>query len=1044
MPKIALVSNIYEPIQDLQAYQTVAAGSFLVDFLREQFPDGVTTPLRCFLNSEEIPFTDWDKRPLAEGDKAVFVPHVGTTVIIAIVIAIIVAVAVVLFLDFPVPKNDGQPEADPVYSLKGQQNQVKFNEPIEKHYGKGRHWPSYAARPYNKNEGQNQVLFALLCIGLSDYEIPKIRVDDTDLANLEEVQTQICAPGEAVTLFPINVQTADEVSGIEMKGPNEPDVPDDGGWYGWYTIVTAGNRATRIELDVSWRQGMYRTTDKGKFKAASSASQFQIRQINDLGEVIGDTQPFLSVNRTLATSDSWRETVGANVPAGRWQIRGRRTNNKATDYKIRDAFTWDSVRAYCENKQDFGNVTLLAIKARASNNLNDQSRGKFNVDYEAYTDVYDLATGIWTPQITRNPVWAFCDILRAEYGRALPDYFLDLPTLVNMANALDAASVTFDWTYDQRGTIWPALQTALMIARAKPILPNALFSAVRDVPASVPVVGFSQYNIVPDSFSVSTKLAILGDHDGLEVEYINPLNWTKESVLCLIGEDQGNNPRQVRLSGCTDRTKAYRWGLYTRACEVEQRDNIVFETGLEGADIIYGDLAAIQHDLIPTDYSLPEEFTGRLDEDALVNFDDGGGNRTYVTLPALVMFEPGETHRIALRDRRGVVRGPFVCTATADPFTVKLATLLNLAEFNVTGGETATYFFGVSGKEYMLSKVVNVAPAGESTIRITAVPYSENVYSYENAEPPPPDVIVLPPVVPAAPVVENLDVSSVPDSLLDVLASWSPALGAFEYVVELSLDGVGYTEVGRTAISSYRVPIEGPGTIFVKVYGIGQLAGPPAIWTGEVGVADQPPGQVANLRVDGSPNGPTLALLWDSVGNADRYWVRIYIGANLIGEYETELTSFLYTGAQAAADADATGLALTGSLNIAVAAENAFDMGLSSNVLTVTNSAPTSPARTTASVVTPTPTGYRTLRVGYTHANSDLARIEVIVGPSVGVPTTGTEGTDWFRYDAPLASPGSVNVLFPTGWGNVWIKFRTWDVWGNYLEGVAYKIYPSF
>ena len=98
---------------------------------------------------------------------------------------------------------------------------------------------------------------------------------------------------------------------------------------------------------------------------------------------------------------------------------------------------------------------MLAVCARASANLNDQSERKFNVVATRKLPVYQ--GGSWTAvQATRNPIWALCDVMRSSYGAYLPDNYLDLDSLSTMAGELETDQKWFDWTFDSKSTIWEA------------------------------------------------------------------------------------------------------------------------------------------------------------------------------------------------------------------------------------------------------------------------------------------------------------------------------------------------------------------------------------------------------------------------------------------------------------------------------------------------------------------------------------------------------------------------------------------------------------
>jgi hypothetical protein len=1051
MPVAIIIKDAFSPTLEQEIREEgviVPEGSTVWDFLQRRFPGfmefaEVTT---CQISTpkggrRELLRKDWQTYKLAKDEIAIFLTHPGASVVIAIIVALIVAIAFYLFMDIPTPSDEGQPEADPVYSFKGQGNQSKPGESIEKHYGHVRHWPSYAARPYNKFIDQDQYLFALFCIGLGDYEVTDIMVDDTPIAELQDTVVEIYAPGEEVKMFETNVITAPEVVNLELIGPNEPDYD----WSGWYTLNPAGTKCYRIEFDVAFRQGLYRLNDKGKKKGVSVTSQFQYQEIDDDGNPIGEPMVALNFNKSAAVESALRYTVEKVVIPARYRVRGRRTSNAANNYKTRDQLHWEGLRAYCESKQNWGNVTLMAFRAKATNNLNDQSRTKVNVRLQTWTDRWVAEGSKWVPTLTRNPFWAMTDILRADYGRGLPTTFMDTDELLYLANLADAKGITFDWTFDTANTIWPAIQTCLQVARSKPIIPHGIFSAVMDLPATQAKIGFNSTNIATDSFVSTTNLSDFGEHDGIEVEYINPLTWKKETVMCLLDLDQGLNPQTIRLSGCTDRNHAYRFGLYTRATQIYQPDNIEITTGIEAGTASYGTVAAIQHDLLPVDYDISSHNSGILKHTSLSN---ALGN-TRITLPKVPFWERDDmdnllTHRIALRDRSGTVRGPYVCTPVPDlPKIIQLAVALDLEEFEVDQySEPPRFWFGATGKEMIWHKIIKIEPAGKDSAKITLVPYSDEIYQHDDAIAPPIDVINEPPTIPTAPIINGLDVNMVPDDLEQVLASWNPALGATSYNVEISLDGETYTFLANTTAASIRLDIPDENYIYVRVSGVGQFVGPWAYWEGEVSMPEVPPSKITGLRIDGNANGATILFQWDADPMAEEYTIVFLIGANILGTYTTTTPAFAYLGSQAQADADESGETLAGTFNAYVFATNALDDGPNSDPLSVVNSIPTDPARNAVTNIVPTPTGYRTLRVGFTQPNSDIKKIEVLVGAANTVPS-GVEGTGWFQYEASLPA-NTCNVLFPTGWAAAWIKFRTYDLWGNMKESAAQRIYPAW
>ena len=89
---------------------------------------------------------------------------------------------------------------------------------------------------------------------------------------------------------------------------------------------------------------------------------------------------------------------------------------------------WGSLRAYLVGSNAYGDLTLLALRMRASNNLSSLASRKINA---IVTRKLPTWTGsAWTaPVATANPAWALADIARASYGAGLLDVFAHIHRL---------------------------------------------------------------------------------------------------------------------------------------------------------------------------------------------------------------------------------------------------------------------------------------------------------------------------------------------------------------------------------------------------------------------------------------------------------------------------------------------------------------------------------------------------------------------------------------------------------------------------------------
>lgn len=88
-------------------------------------------------------------------------------------------------------------EASPTYSISAQGNAARIGEAIPVQYGRVLCYPDFAAAPYVEYSGNEQYLYELFCIGLGEYDISQIRIEDTNINSFDEVATALQNLGDA-------------------------------------------------------------------------------------------------------------------------------------------------------------------------------------------------------------------------------------------------------------------------------------------------------------------------------------------------------------------------------------------------------------------------------------------------------------------------------------------------------------------------------------------------------------------------------------------------------------------------------------------------------------------------------------------------------------------------------------------------------------------------------------------------------------------------------------------------------------------------------
>lgn len=874
MTQILIISNPFSPLHDIERIHTcdgITPRQWLAEYFGEDFVE-FDRPTVCQWNGELVMRADWETRQFQEGDVVCFVhvPQGIEILIVALIVAVVVGVAAYLLMPDPKIPSDNTQSADSVYTLRGQTNRFRPNEPIEVVYGRVRHWPTYAARPYSEYIGNQQYQYSLYCVGQGEFDIATIMLDDTPVDDFTEVEIELVPPGDAVNLIEANVFTAIEVSNIELLGPNEDDYI---GISGPFVVNDADNDVKRLAVDISFPQGLYQLNDEGNLGGLSVTLLFEYREIDsDANPVPGAVWTTLA-NPTVSRSDNTpqRITYSITVPPGRYQVRGQRVSDKPGSTRAASQVRWETVKGYAPLNANFGNVTLIAMKALATNSLNDNSSKRFNL-------IATRKLRQWTPEdgwgdfvATRNPIWAFCDIFRSNYGAKLATEFLDMPTLYALANTYETRNDWFDWVFDGSLTVWEASKMPLRVGRALPVPQGSLITAVRDVAQSLPAAVFNQHNIVKGSLKKTLQMFDFQPFDGVIVEYTDPNTWQTKEVSCVLPGRDGLNLDRIKLPGCTSRNRAFREGMYIQARRELQRKTVTFQTGLEGHIPAFMDLISITHDTL------------RVGQGGMILAYDTSTNE--MTLSERVNFGAANiVHKLAIRGDDGAIMGtPITVTPGTAPNKVILESdppePLDFSENRVP----PLYAFGVAEIWAFMGKVSSIRPMDENTVEISCVNYNEAVYGWEDSETGP---IVEVPIIKnrTNPTVQWVTIAPVPERADRAFVDWPPVPGAASYVLQTSYDeGDTWTPAGNFN----GPPVElgtNPGTLIVRVAPFA-LNGS-VIYTQSapfvVGSNVTPPPAPELLETQPAFTGLTATVKWGAVSGANGYLVDVYAAAVLL------------------------------------------------------------------------------------------------------------------------------------------------------------------
>lgn len=755
----------------------------------------------------------------------------------------------------------------PTYSLQAQGNTARLESAIPEHFGRMLAYPDFAAQPYTEFAGNEQYLYQLLCIGRGEYDVETIRIEDTPISSFDEVSTEIVGPGQTLTLFPANVTSSPEVSGQDLpcfaatytRSGNiltvsyanhgvstgktvhlaitsggatsgdyavvsAPDAntftvtdPVSGGVSGSVTVSpfvgafvanASGSSANSLGIDLIAPRGLYYANDAGGLDTVGLSVRVDARKINDAGAPVGSWTTLETRSISGATTTPQRYSVKNGVAAGRYEVRVCRTTIEQIDSRYGNDVAWAGLRAYLPDTRDFGDVTLIALRARATNNLSMQASRKINVIATRRLPVWNGS--VWSDKTpSRSIAWAFAYIARA-IGKT--DAEIDLATLLALDATWAARGDTFDGRFDNFLSVWEALAKVMQAGRAKPFLQGGVLRMTRDEAATVPVALFSMRNIARGSLSIDYLMPTDDTADAVDVGYFDQTNWAPRRVRAKLPGSTAAQPSKMELFGVVDRDQAFREGMYQAACNRYRRKIISFGSEMEGFIPSFGDLIAIQHDM-----------PGWGQGGEVIAYD---GDRTLTLSEPVVPATTDVDYYVGLRKRDGSIDGPYLATVDPDLIHVILAAAPAITPYTGGAEERTHYVLGYGAAWRQPARVIAVRPRGLHHADIVAVNEDDNVHTAEMGQVAPSPIYSTLNTLNTVPVVAGLTIISLLDDINTMLLSWAPAPTAEHYLIEQSSDGENWTRTAEPRASNYQCKVLYGAATLVRVCAVGLTRGP--------------------------------------------------------------------------------------------------------------------------------------------------------------------------------------------------------------------------
>jgi hypothetical protein len=728
---------------------------------------------------------------------------------------------------------EGGAPKDQIFSVSAAGNTVRLLEPINLNYGRVRSFPPYATIPWSEFEGNDQYLNILLSVGLGSYESHQIDSDDTPVwtsgggisSNFENVQIAFYEPNTNVTLFPLNVVAAAEVSGQQLIGQDYPSVLP-GDWVGGFIVGAPGTTTTTLALDFEFPSGIFAQDSTGTH-AYSTHVEVEARPVDSSGVPTGSYVQIISNVFTYKTKTPQRATLKVDVAPGRYQVRARKVNSEINPDQPNgasgsDAMHWSTLKAYLSNTPTSFRTSTIAIRMKATNQLSGQGSHRFAVTRTRKLPVFNGTT--WSaPQATRNPFAAFWDAAtNTEYGGNRDLSKMDLDEIYAYWQGADVRGDKFDYEFTGAMPFPDAFDLILKPARSWHKWNGDQLSTVRDEWRTIPQLMITDRETVRDSAEIDFILNQEDQADAVVVEYLDENTWRPASVqFPPENEIESVNPSRKRIDGIVTRDHAFREAAFLWRQAQLRRKGITLETEYDGRVVGLGSHIAVQSDL-PVIWGSSGEVLSVASNQLTVRPTPAWGS--------------GQ-HYVNLRNRWGRPFGPIMASQGASPNIIVLdytdlaavetaqAQTLAAVLTRSSGGDAPSFSLGTSLARGI---VLGGRPSGENMQLIIALDNIDvHAGDLGTIDPTPVSTTPIEPRVPTVSGLQAYFTQGIAEPILH--ASWLPSAGASRYTAQISYDaGVNWEHAYEGRDNNFTLVVQ-PANIRLRVQAVSRatdLPGP--------------------------------------------------------------------------------------------------------------------------------------------------------------------------------------------------------------------------
>ncbi len=673
------------------------------------------------------------------------------------------------------PRSFGGPQTSP--TLAGARNAFYRFEPVWRVYGKHRVTLPLAGETFVEPFGGITHLRMLLTAGIGPVELSSFRIGKDAITAFEDVELEWAdgagnfwreLPGPKTSIAGLTLYTnAVDVTnvGVEVSIPADFVTPGE-----WLTR-TSNAEGDEAFLDLTFPRGIFWIDQRRGPSAVGQHFQVQLRKVGNVpwltvGASIADhvplAQPFDAGIETVApgagiafhpvnttgvyalgltafSQESTARSLRIVLPErGIFEFRIRRLTPHFLPNVFDNMFLGAIRMVTKTNPVTLAGVSLVSLRIRSS----DQLSGiidSLNCLVEAKLPGLDANGNLTAAAITRNPAWAYLDVLRGGASpRPIALSKIDTARISELAAFCEPTPGTyvhtFDGVFDFKTTKLDAARRILSVARSSIHVRDGKFSCVIDR-AQTAVANL----VTPrNSIGLRGQKRFVETPHALRVEFKNEAQDYEddERIVYDDGFTAANATRfeTLRLFGITNTDRAWKAARYHIADHRLRTEIWEVEMDPEYLVAERGDRIEITHEVPLIGLGFGRFKSVVLDSDPPTDPTTVTGG----TVDQPLTFEASKSYQLRIRTKAGtILLASVVNPATTVPVETTTVTFTT-AQTQPSAPDAGDLFeFGETGLVSEAAIVKEVHPKDDLGARLVLIPYAAGVYSADSGAIPP-------------------------------------------------------------------------------------------------------------------------------------------------------------------------------------------------------------------------------------------------------------------------------------------------------------------